>query len=138
MSGSLTKLTDGVTPYLVAGTGILISTGSNGQVAVASTATGGGSAYYNVTGSYNALVTDRIMGVNTSLGAFTITLPTGSLITAGADFIVKDEYGLANSNNITITAQGTDTIDTGTSSIINLTMGSRSFYYAGSGKFYQW
>lgn len=41
LSGSLTKLSDGVTNYLQAGSNITISTGSNGQVTISSTAGGG-------------------------------------------------------------------------------------------------
>lgn len=97
-----------------------------------------GPVYYNVTGTYTIDPNDRMLGVNTSLGAFNITLPTGSLVTPGKDYIVKDEYGSANINAITIIAQGTDQVDNGPSTTINLSMGSRAFYYAGNGKFYQW
>ena len=50
LSGSLTKLTDG-TSYLIAGSNVTITTGSNGSVTIASTATGGGSgiSYFDST-----------------------------------------------------------------------------------------
>jgi len=43
LSGSLTKLTDG-SSYLVAGSNVTITTGSNGSVTISSTASGGGSS----------------------------------------------------------------------------------------------
>lgn len=52
LSGSLTKLADG-TSYLIAGTNVTITTGSNGAVTISSTATGGGGgggdAYFSST-----------------------------------------------------------------------------------------
>jgi hypothetical protein len=47
LSGSLTHLQDG-TSYLIAGSNVTITTGSNGAVTIASTAAGGGSAVSNV------------------------------------------------------------------------------------------
>jgi hypothetical protein len=41
LSGSLTRLTDG-TPYLIAGSNVTLTTGSNGAVTISSTAGGGG------------------------------------------------------------------------------------------------
>jgi hypothetical protein len=43
LSGSLTKLSDG-TSYLIAGDNVTITSASNGQITISSTATGGGSA----------------------------------------------------------------------------------------------
>lgn len=98
LSGSLTTLTDG-SSYLVAGTGISITTGSNGQITIESTVTGGGSP-----GSgglltelvLNEIPTGAIDGNNT---AFTIaSTPSdpstvmlwlnGQLLTPGSDFTV--------------------------------------------------
>ena len=45
LSGSLTQLTDG-TSYLIAGTNVTITTGSNGAVTISSTAAGGGGDSY--------------------------------------------------------------------------------------------
>lgn len=95
LSGSLTTLTDGVTPYLVGGEGVSVTTGSNGQVQV------------SLTGSMRAgTVTDLVLnaelsgtrdGTNT-----TFTLPdssidpgtlmlwlNGQLLTLGSDFTLS-------------------------------------------------
>jgi hypothetical protein len=53
LSGSLTRLADG-SPYLVAGSGILISTGSSGQITIASTS--GGDQTRNTSGVLTELV----------------------------------------------------------------------------------
>lgn len=55
-SGSLTKLTDG-SPYLIAGTNITLSTGSNGAVTINSTGGGGGGADTDWTLSGSTLYT---------------------------------------------------------------------------------
>jgi hypothetical protein len=41
----------------------------------------------------------------------TITLPLASSVVAGRIYILKDKTGLADSNNITVAIQGSDTID---------------------------
>lgn len=60
LSGSLQKTTDAIS-YLVAGNNITITSGSNGQITVASTATGGGDsgASYIVVGLTSSLSNER-------------------------------------------------------------------------------
>jgi hypothetical protein len=80
-----------------------------------------------------------IIGVTrTASGAAAITLPAISgLTTAGkeaikARYIIVDEGGLAQSNNITIDTTGADTINGGTSLIIDSNHGSIELYNNGS------
>jgi hypothetical protein len=95
--------------------------------------------YYYVTGAYTASYDDKILGVDTSTTAITITLPSGSVVTPGYTFVVKDETGNANNKNITIAVQGTDSIDLGTFTTINSPLGSKSIYYSNNpGKFFIW
>ena len=106
LSGSLTSLADG-TPYLIAGAGIAITTGSSGQITIASTIDTGSLGR----GSSGGLITELVLNeapaglINGSNSAFTIANtsadPTavmlwlnGQLLTPGSDFTVSG-------NNIT-------------------------------------
>ena len=72
-----------------------------------------------VSSSYTASGTDGYIGVNFS-GSVAISLPAG---TTNQYLIIKDESGAAAVNNITITANGSETIDGGSSAIININYG---------------
>jgi hypothetical protein len=61
---------------------------------------------------------NNLIGCDTSGGsAITVTLPPLSNIKNGKIYIIKDEGGVASTNNITITGYNEDTID-GSSKII--------------------
>jgi hypothetical protein len=60
--------------------------------------------------SYTAALTDYLIGVNFA-GAVTITLPAASTAAAGFIYAIEDESGVAATNNITITPNGTDKIN---------------------------
>jgi len=75
LTGSLTKLADG-TSYLIAGTNVTITTGSNGAVTIASTGGGGGSNFF----------TETAAGVIYNSGTVAFTgARTGETITAASD-----------------------------------------------------
>lgn len=66
-----------------------------------------------------------LVNVNTSAAPRTITLPLASGMNTGRFFIIDDVSNTAGTNNITITPQGSDTIDTVASSKnININSGS--------------
>jgi hypothetical protein len=71
--------------------------------------------------TYTALESDYIITVSyTATGSCTVTLPEVSTLTTVGNkklFIIKDSGGNANTNNITIAASGSDTID-GNSSFV--------------------
>jgi hypothetical protein len=72
--------------------------------------------YLNVTGSTTLTSSNEIVGVNTSGGAYTVTLPAANSVPAGKFYVINVEVA---GNNVTIARSGTDTIDGATS--INLT-----------------
>lgn len=72
---------------------------------------------------YTALVTDRLIAVNTS-SARTINLPACADARDSAEIIVKDATGSAGTNNITIDAAGSETIDGALTRVINTNYGS--------------
>ena len=54
-------------------------------------------------GSYNILPTDYLVAkIGITPGGDTITLPNPSTLTIGREFIITDETGTANANNITL------------------------------------
>lgn len=56
--------------------------------------------------------------VNTSGGAYNITMPSAAAVGAGRYFIIKDNTGHAGTNNMTLLPNGSDTIDQGSSVIL--------------------
>jgi hypothetical protein len=89
-------------------------------------------APYEVTASsYTLTATNYYVGVNYA-GATALALPAGSGLTTNRVFIIKDESGAANTNNITITPNGTNTIDGQASVTIAINYGSLSLLWQGS------
>lgn len=64
-----------------------------------------------VNADYSATTSDYYIGVDTTGGTVKITLPLASTLSNGQTLVVKDEGGNADSNKITISGSGTDTID---------------------------
>lgn len=110
--GSISINNTGVTG-LTAGSGIGLS-GSVGSVTVSTL--GQYFTHAVTTSSYNVSTTDTYVGINFA-GAVTINLPAGSSVVQGKFYFFKDESGVSSVNNVTINANGADTID-GQSSII--------------------
>lgn len=80
--------------------------------------------------SYQALITDVIIGVTSTAAARTITLPAIATTTVGQIFIVKDESNAAGTNNITI--QGDANINGAATLVINANSGSARLYSTGA------
>jgi len=79
------------------------------------------------TPTYTALATDYMLCVLTN-GPVTITLPTGIL---GTVYIVKDCFGDANNNPITIQGTSGQLVD-GSTAIVNTPYGSISLIFNGT------
>ena len=89
------------------------------------------------TAAYTLLVDDYIVGVSTENNAVTITLPDADTFTAGQVFVIKDEFGNAAANNITITtATAGDKIDGQNSVILDANRASVNIYTDGAANFY--
>ena len=72
----------------------------------------------------------RVIG---AAAAKDVTLPTGSSVTIGRIFIIKDAAGNASGGTITINRTGTDTIDGATSKTITTDYGVLTLIYASAG-----
>jgi len=62
---------------------------------------------------YSVLATDEMIHADPTLGIIDIDLEPGASIAPGRQITVRDQKGLADVNNITITPNGTDTINSG-------------------------
>ena len=100
------------------------SSGTSGQTLTISTL---GATQTGLLTTYSALVTDYYIGCKAGI---TVNLPTTGL-TAGKQFLVKDESGTAASNHITI-AGGGNLIDGQTSLILVINYGSVTLLWTGS------
>jgi hypothetical protein len=76
------------------------------------------------------------IGVDTTNNVVDIRLPSASLLLDGQTYVVKDEGGGANSNNITLLASGTDTIDGQNSIVLESPYASLHLYCNGSNKYF--
>jgi hypothetical protein len=99
------------------GSGNVITSGNPSPVTVTDVATA----------TYTALPTDYFLCVLTN-GLVTITLPTGIL---GTVYIVKDCFGAAATNPITIQGTGGQLVD-GSTATVNTNFGSLTFIFNGT------
>ena len=76
----------------------------------------------SVTATYTVLSGDQTLLCNSALMPFTITLPAASAV-AGRRLVFKDRVGACASRNVTISRAGSDTIDGGTTVVINTNFG---------------
>ena len=88
-----------------------------------------------VTSTATASSEDFYIGVAAS-AAITIQLPDASTLSDGQTYIIKDEAGNANSNNITIKASGSQTIDGVNSVLLESAFSSINLYTNGTNKFF--
>jgi len=76
------------------------------------------------------------IGVDTTNNIVDVRLPSASLLLDGQTYVVKDEGGAANSNNITILASGAETIDGQNSIVLESPYASVQLYCNGSNKYF--
>ena len=95
-----------------------VTVGGNLSVTGTSTLQGAvtlnGSIFFRATlvsANYTVQSNDYIIGVNSSGGSLTVTLPAVSSTIAGRTIIIKDEAGYSSTNPIYINCAGSDTID---------------------------
>ena len=86
----------------------------------------------HTTENYTITVADYYVGVDTSSNPVTLTLPAANSTTSGQTFVIKDEGGAAQSNNITvhISIEG-NTIDGGHALVLESPYAAVSIYSNG-------
>jgi len=110
-----------------------------GTLGVTGTALFGGGITHNRTAitaaTYTILVTDYYLGVDSTSNQVALTLPAAATAGAGKTYIMKDETGAASSNDITITGDGSETIDGAGTLTVNQPYVSIGLYTDGSNWF---
>ena len=86
--------------------------------------------------SITASIDDYYIGLDTTSSPLTLTLPSATLLSDGQAYVIKDEGGAANSNNITIAASGSQTIDGKNSIVLESPYASVQLYCNGNDRFY--
>ena len=87
-----------------------------------------------VTSNYTVVSSDYLIGVNSSAGALTVTLPTATTVGAGRLLVIKDEGGLSGSGKtITIAGAGSQTIDGSATRALKTNYSCVHIYSTGSG-----
>lgn len=90
----------------------------------------------SVSSSYTASTTDFFVGADTSNAAFQITLADAGQMLDGQMLVIKDEGGVANSNNITVAASGAQTIDGQNQVVLESPYASIQLYCNGNNKYF--
>jgi hypothetical protein len=90
----------------------------------------------STTTNYLIQKSNYIIGVDSTINPVTVTLPDASTLASGQVFVVKDEGGIAASNNITISASGSQLINGSTSAVLSVPYSSIQLYCNGIGKFF--
>lgn len=86
--------------------------------------------------NYTVTTLDFFIGADSSNGVLQITLPAASSTLSGQTFVIKDEGGAAASNNITVVAPGSDTIDGINSVVLKSPFASIQLYCNGTNKYF--
>ena len=73
---------------------------------------------------YTMTATDHYIGLDTSGGTIQVDLQAAASAVEGRVIIIKDETGDAGTNNITVDANGSETIDGSLTQVINNAYGS--------------
>jgi len=90
----------------------------------------------NTSSTITASITDYYIGTNTTNGVLSIRLPDAANLLDGQTYVVKDEAGTAASNNVTILASGSQTIDGQNSVILESPFASIQLYCNGTNKYF--
>ena len=88
------------------------------------------------TTTITASVDDYYIGMDSSTAVVELRLPDAAVLTDGHTYIIKDEGGNAGTNNITILASGSQTIDGENSLVLESPYASLSLYCNGVDRYY--
>ena len=89
-----------------------------------------------VNSTVTASASDYFIGLNSSGGSFEIRLLAATNLASGQMLVVKDENGSLSSNNVTIRASGSQTIDGQNSLVLESHNASAQLYCDGSSKYF--
>jgi hypothetical protein len=90
----------------------------------------------SITSNYTITKSNHIIGVDSTGGSVTVTLPDASTLSSGQVFVVKDEGGDAFNNNILISASGSQKINNTNTAVLQVPYVSIQLYCDGTNKFF--
>jgi hypothetical protein len=90
----------------------------------------------SVTSNYTITKSNYIIGVDSTGGSVTVTLPDAGTLSSGQVFVVKDEGGDAFNNNILISASGSQKINNTNTAVLQVPYVSIQLYCDGTSKFF--
>lgn len=107
---------------------------ANGKLTLAGSLSSSGQILNRTTVAldYTVLPNDHIIGVTDTSMPRIITLPPAASVEAGRVYSIKDESGLAGTNNITVLPDGAELIDGAASYLVTTNYGSVSVYCDGA------
>jgi hypothetical protein len=88
-----------------------------------------GNTIKNQNTNYSAQITDYYIGCSAGI---TVNLPLGATLTAGKQYVIKDESGNAAVNHITILPYSGDLVDGQSSIILVVNYGAVTLYWSGT------
>ena len=83
-----------------------------------------------------AAIADYYIGTDSTNGPISVRLPNAATLENGQTYVVKDEAGVAGSNNVTILASGSQTIDGQNSIVLESPFASVQLYCNGANKYF--
>jgi len=89
-----------------------------------------------ISSTYTASTTDYYLGINSTSGIVAVRLPSAATLADGQTYMIKDEGGAASTNNITIFASGSQTIDGSNSVVLESPYSALGVYCNGVDKFF--
>ncbi len=114
-------------------------TGSSALTFVDSILSIGGGLTLNrrtVTSDTTASATDYYLGLDSTGGSIEVRLLDASVLSSGHTYVLKDEAGVAHTNNITILPSGAQTIDGQTSAVLESPYAAIQIYCDGANKYF--
>ena len=87
--------------------------------------------YVSLTSDHTLDGTEHIIGLQTSMGAIEVTLPSAQDVFPGTTVYFRDEDGAASTDNVTLTASGSDTIDGSATLVLSTNSGTVKIYTNG-------
>ena len=85
---------------------------------------------------YTVATTDFFVGTNSTQSPFQVTLADAAELSDGQMIVIKDEGGNASSNNITVAASGSQTIDGKNSVVLESPYAAIQLYCNGVDKYF--
>lgn len=93
-------------------------------------------SHRTIANTATASIADYYIGTDSTNGPISIRLPSAATLSDGQAYVIKDETGAASTNNVTILASGSQTIDGQNSVVLESPFASLQLYCNGTNKYF--